>query len=153
MTKITITLNRQGSTWEADIKERPGSPWVGHGATKEEAVAMLFSRMLNAKDSYLPRFLKEHQIVIDYQGSEESATPEIDPVELALGRLQEVLDCIKDFGTLPTVEQWAHAHSEVVQDIQRLMPAGDWWGGMTLVLAVRQSEYAVALGRANWTGD
>ncbi|MGL5059193.1 MAG: hypothetical protein ACRC62_04350 [Microcoleus sp.] len=34
--------------WTADVLENPGTPPVGHGKTKEEAIACLFLRLMRA---------------------------------------------------------------------------------------------------------
>ncbi len=39
---------RGGSVWQADIADLPGSPPVGYGDTKLEALAELFSNVLHA---------------------------------------------------------------------------------------------------------
>jgi hypothetical protein len=41
-----------GFRWNADIKELPGSPPVGFGATKEQAIAVLFLRLRGSNDKF-----------------------------------------------------------------------------------------------------
>jgi hypothetical protein len=47
---MVIKLKRNGEYWTADIKDLPGSPVVGIGKTKVEALASLFRYTLSTYD-------------------------------------------------------------------------------------------------------
>jgi hypothetical protein len=47
---MVIKLKRNGEYWTADIKDLPGSPVVGIGKTKLEALASLFRYTLSTYD-------------------------------------------------------------------------------------------------------
>lgn len=43
---MRIELEKSEGKWRADCKDLPGTPPVGIGRTQEEAVAMLFAKLL-----------------------------------------------------------------------------------------------------------
>ncbi|MGL4632568.1 MAG: type II toxin-antitoxin system HicB family antitoxin [Leadbetterella sp.] len=57
--------------WTADIVENPGTPPVGHGKTKEEAIACLFLRLMRSRD-YGDRFRNVSSIEIVEEEEEET---------------------------------------------------------------------------------
>ena len=50
---VTINLQKIESGWMADIEELPGSPPIGTGRTKAEAVSHLFLRLITKHPEYL----------------------------------------------------------------------------------------------------
>ena len=47
-----ISNHTSNLVYRADCKDLPGSPYVGEGATKWEAVANLFHRLLAERDEF-----------------------------------------------------------------------------------------------------
>ena len=60
---LTIKLQQTGGLWQADIQQMPGTPPVGSGQTKEQAVAHLFVLLSysNSAQGMVRKLLMDHQ--------------------------------------------------------------------------------------------
>lgn len=61
---MNILLTQSGSKWLADMTDLPGSPPIGTGATKEEAVVSLFFRLIHSL-SY--KNLNDFKVLVDFE--------------------------------------------------------------------------------------
>lgn len=64
---------KRGDHYSADILELPGSPTLGFGVTKEEAVAHIFQHALMS-DAYRPILLQLIQTPIEFEYENKGAT-------------------------------------------------------------------------------
>lgn len=80
---MKIIIEKAGNHYRADIKEIPGSPYVGIGSTPEEAVANLFFHICNptVRGSYLD-LIDYETLSVEHLHEDNSVNePEMVPVE------------------------------------------------------------------------